>query len=1293
MDITDFRKQYPEYDGVDDSTLVKQLHEKYYSDTPIEDFSKAFNPYAGKSTAERTFLTEGAQAGTARMKFQESLYQQDSTNTFGNLTEGDSTQPWILPKTWSIKSPEEKFHWVISTGIARPVFENTMGRTVDVLEPAWKLYNKAMGEPTDESLRQFVNRVGDTEDSGLIPDAVAGVAHFFGSIGTAKKVLGKASKGSPIYNDAATFGLATVMTEASNLIAGNTTKESAMQNIATNIVTGGFFGSMSAIPSKYIGGKIGRNTAASLAVFEQSKIMGASNKEATVNALTVLGMGLMAKEPVKGKPDITNRGLPVEPEPPTGEIPGAEGARLQPSNAFGEQTVPSSDIKTQRSLQKKRDALVDATLPSLEELYARASNGDEAAADAIANNQYRGAGGKRPATPKSTVTNEQADKIETALASEDLQKPLVANSAEAKRAQEIVAVTKGEAVDKRSVTGDNTRQEIDVAYQANDIPKLKVILSGIKDTSSDIYKNLDHLIWSMEKGYRKEGSKLVLTAEEAATDAQIKALVKKDKIDHRQGGFVDFSGVVDFAYDAYKSGTKGYWDLKLLVEKELGKRAIKSYGDVFRTVQRRYQDEQDGIYIPPTVAPPVEGPIYIPPKRQTWTSAIKESVLDTLGDTTRVAHQIGAPLDARLADIDPKLKGAVYRLQYNLDHDIARYETASQEWITKLDTLKKASPDDFEKLKFGLNSQSRSIAEQVLQKYGMQESFESFDKLRQELKLRAVDAGYPIEEIDFYYHRKAKDVAKLQAYVLSENVNPIREAITTLESQRKRSLTPDEADGVTNMLLRGYSQAGIKMTPGATKARTIHKYTPDMNRLYLDPQAAALDLVRTMLAGIHTMKFFGKEPVTVKALRTELSSIYSKVENPKITADEFISLAARSNEIENQLRVYGNTSIEDSIGHKVNQLLISKSIKPEDGKALADIFNAYFKPNPPGKAVRTIASLIRIFTLNGIRSTLTQLQSGPAQAIHEGELGNYLRTVGGALKNLGYTINQEDYGIRKSGRGYEYADTGFMAAIENLNYTITGFKYTDIMDKLNLGNTVYLKTQQLAKAKDPTFIKYLDEIFAGNKEEVKQALDDLANGRKTDLSVYPSYAKVLDVHPIAKSGMSEAYLKAGNARLFFTLQTYSLKQFSYLKREIYNNLRSTDPKLKAKGWNAIAVLLPGLVAGYTAKQTAWHALTNQEDKPLDNFIYGTLQLFPFMSRYTLNSILTGDFESAISLIPVPPVAGGIVQDIAKEEFKRTKRGIPVVGELLYQRQKAAESNTGGREYRDYEESKGYKEYK
>ena len=54
MNLSEFRKQYPEYDNVSDINLVRSLHDKYYSDMDINDFADKIGYTGAKFVSDET---------------------------------------------------------------------------------------------------------------------------------------------------------------------------------------------------------------------------------------------------------------------------------------------------------------------------------------------------------------------------------------------------------------------------------------------------------------------------------------------------------------------------------------------------------------------------------------------------------------------------------------------------------------------------------------------------------------------------------------------------------------------------------------------------------------------------------------------------------------------------------------------------------------------------------------------------------------------------------------------------------------------------------------------------------------------------------------------------------------------------------------------------------------------------------------------------------------------------------------------------------------------------------------
>ena len=71
MEIKEFRKAYPQYQDLPDQELTQALHKKFYSDMPLGDFTKKFNPSAAGGSIAKTMggvtrsLYSGATLGFA----------------------------------------------------------------------------------------------------------------------------------------------------------------------------------------------------------------------------------------------------------------------------------------------------------------------------------------------------------------------------------------------------------------------------------------------------------------------------------------------------------------------------------------------------------------------------------------------------------------------------------------------------------------------------------------------------------------------------------------------------------------------------------------------------------------------------------------------------------------------------------------------------------------------------------------------------------------------------------------------------------------------------------------------------------------------------------------------------------------------------------------------------------------------------------------------------------------------------------------------------------------------------
>jgi hypothetical protein len=84
-------------------------------------------------------------------------------------------------------------------------------------------------------------------------------------------------------------------------------------------------------------------------------------------------------------------------------------------------------------------------------------------------------------------------------------------------------------------------------------------------------------------------------------------------------------------------------------------------------------------------------------------------------------------------------------------------------------------------------------------------------------------------------------------------------------------------------------------------------------------------------------------------------------------------------------------------------------------------------------------------------------------------------------------------------------------------------------------------------------------------KELSQVIEDLASGKKTELTTLLAYSELLDVQPVADSELPVGYLRYNDGRrLFYMLKTFALKRIDVFVTEA-NVLRDEAEALHAEG--------------------------------------------------------------------------------------------------------------------------------
>jgi hypothetical protein len=111
--------------------------------------------------------------------------------------------------------------------------------------------------------------------------------------------------------------------------------------------------------------------------------------------------------------------------------------------------------------------------------------------------------------------------------------------------------------------------------------------------------------------------------------------------------------------------------------------------------------------------------------------------------------------------------------------------------------------------------------------------------------------------------------------------------------------------------------------------------------------------------------------------------------------------------------------------------------------------------------------------------------------------------------------------------------------------------------KETLVNGTMNKLSKQANANDPGLIQELNRVFG---QESAQTLDDLKNQRPSTNVKYLLFSRLADFQPITISEMPEYYAKGGNARIFYMLKSYSLKQIDVFHNKVFMDMKKNPKK-------------------------------------------------------------------------------------------------------------------------------------
>lgn len=601
---------------------------------------------------------------------------------------------------------------------------------------------------------------------------------------------------------------------------------------------------------------------------------------------------------------------------------------------------------------------------------------------------------------------------------------------------------------------------------------------------------------------------------------------------------------------------------------------------------------------------------------------VGKDVKDLAADARKMADEYLGPISTRLGNIHPTLKNEMRR--FELRSGTRRIETTKKA-LPFLEKVKRMRKEDKNRFDMARKNGNAKALQSLIIKYNMGKEYSAVRKILNDAYRDAKDVGYDVKYREHYHPRVLKDQKGFLEYMYKQKDWPILErAIREREVKLGRYLDADEKAQLINTMLRGYRSGNITLSkPGQLKARQIETVWPELNKFYMDSDAALVKYISSVSEAIEARRVFGK-----------------KAKGEKVQIGE----------------------MNNTIGGYVLKLLEEKKIKPEQEQVLRDILSARFNEVGTRGIVSFYKNVSYADTMGSPKSAITQF-GDLAWPLYRN--GPWKTTKAASKAIIGKSkFKKEDIGIERIAE--EFASNTKSAKMVSKIFKIIGLEKIDNIGKETMINSEYMNLVKKAKTEKGR-IKLQKELSPTFGKETAQLIKDIQEGRITENVKLHLFNTLSDFQPISLSEMPQKYLTGGNGRIFYMLKTFTIKQFDIYRREVFQKI--AKPGTRLEGIRNLVRLSACFVAANAGADVIKDLLLGRpiilEDKVVDNL----LRLFGISKFVTWKAREEGVGSAMVRQIAPPfKLADALSKDIMSagdEKGMETPASIPVGGALYY----------------------------
>jgi hypothetical protein len=523
----------------------------------------------------------------------------------------------------------------------------------------------------------------------------------------------------------------------------------------------------------------------------------------------------------------------------------------------------------------------------------------------------------------------------------------------------------------------------------------------------------------------------------------------------------------------------------------------------------------------------------------------------------------------------------------------------------------------------------------ILDRRGMLDSYRRIRSVLNDISAEYTALGLDKNFIHNYFPRLVADIDGYRKFFGKETM-AVDAEIARYERSTGQKLSDTERQMMYEKLARSKLYRSGVGTPDNLKERKIRVIDEDQLGFYASPEKALDNYIEKMVNTIETKKLIGDgasgKTQGVEPVSGELGKIMD-------------AMSKRGQLRSDQVRL-----IQDAVDARFGQ-------HGSQSKIIKDIKNAGY-----------------LATMGNIGSTLTQLGDFYFTFVQNG----FIPSMGALFGKP--KIKMDDLGLAKDKVSIETADADrFSARAVDTIFKLTGLTAMDKLAKTTNINAAFSSLTKGAKA-NPNSKKYkrtLTRLKRTQGNDAYKTIADLQNGEKSDYVLEALYNELADVAPISLTEMPEGYAANPNGRILYSLKSYTIKQFNFLREKslilLKQGVMEGDINKIAEGSsNTMKILIFSAIANGSA-DVLKAIIFGREIDSEDMFWNNILRMFG-ITKYTAVMARKEGFGEALTKTIAPPQLG-ILNDASKDIMNfenvsdlNTMKNIPLVGKIYYWRE-------------------------